>query len=52
MSLLDKRNAIAHGRDVPVEEDDYLILMDNVMNMMSEFRNQIDNAASLGKYKR
>jgi len=52
VKLLAKRNSIAHGRDVLIELDDYMELMDNVLVMMGELRNQIDNAVQLKFYKK
>jgi hypothetical protein len=43
--LLAKRNHIAHGSALNVETKDYLTLHDEIVNLMSLFRNQIENAA-------
>lgn len=51
-SLLANRNGIAHGRDVAIDEKAFVELLDEVLALMNEFRNQIDNSTSLGKYKR
>ncbi|MCI1189510.1 MAE_28990/MAE_18760 family HEPN-like nuclease [Hymenobacter sp. DH14] len=52
VKLLDKRNAIAHGRDILIDEEEYVELLDNVLALMNGFRNQIDNAVTQEKYKR
>ena len=52
IKLLDKRNAIAHGRDVLIDEEEFVELLDSVLALMNEFRNQIDNSMTLEKYKR
>lgn len=51
LSLLANRNGIAHGRDVSIDEKDFIELLNEVLALMNEFRNQIDNSTSLGKYK-
>jgi hypothetical protein len=43
--LLAKRNHIAHGSALSVETKDYLTLHDEIVNLISLFRNQIENAA-------
>lgn len=50
--LLEKRNGIAHGRDVLITEKAFIELLDEVLALMNEFRNQIDNSTAEGKYKR
>ena len=43
--LLAKRNHIAHGSALNVGTKDYLTLHDEIVNLMSLFRNQLENAA-------
>jgi len=43
--LLAKRNHIAHGSALNVETKDYLSLHDEIVNLMSLFRNQVETAA-------
>ena len=52
VKLVEKRNAIAHGQEVQIDENDFTELLDNVLIMMNEFRNQVDNCASQCSYKR
>lgn len=52
VKLLARRNSIAHGRDILIELEDYMELMDSVLTMMGEIRNQIDNAVQLKAYKK
>lgn len=49
--LLGKRNAIAHGEQEPISQKDYLDLHTKVVEMMENFRTEIENAAVGGKYK-
>ncbi|MBC7869804.1 MAG: hypothetical protein H7Y09_03115 [Chitinophagaceae bacterium] len=51
-TLLGKRNAVAHGENEPVDQFDYLFLHDRVIEMMNFFKNQLENAAVTGAYKR
>ena len=48
--LLAKRNHIAHGNELDVNEDDYLRLHDDIMMLMNLLRNQVQNAAVTGEY--
>ncbi len=50
--LLAKRNNIAHGEYLQMEESDYIELHDEVVLMMNLFRNQVENCASQKKYLR
>lgn len=49
--LLGKRNAIAHGEQEPINQLDYLTLHSKVIEMMDNFRTEIENAAVGGKYR-
>jgi hypothetical protein len=48
--LLKKRNIIAHGNYLDIDEQDYDDLHTEVIVMMDTLRNQIDNAASTKQY--
>ena len=50
--LVDKRNHIAHGEEIFVDEEDMLEIIDEVLMLMEEFRNQVENAAILNSYKK
>jgi hypothetical protein len=50
--LLKKRNNIAHGKYLTVDESEFIEIYEEVINMMELFRNQIINSAFMGKYKR
>lgn len=49
--LLAKRNHIAHGKALEVNEKDYLVLHTEVLELMSLFRNQLENAAATRQFK-
>jgi hypothetical protein len=50
--LLARRNTIAHGDWLSIDESDYDELHGNVIEMLNTLRNQLDNAASTGCYLR
>ncbi len=49
--LLGKRNAIAHGEQEPINQNDYLTLHSKVIEMMDNYRTEIENAAVSKKYR-
>jgi hypothetical protein len=50
--LLLSRNNIAHGKYLLVDEDAFMELYDEVLEIMSHLRTQIDNAASTLSFRR
>jgi hypothetical protein len=48
--LLGKRNIIAHGNYLDIDEKDYDELHRIVIEMMDTLRNQLDNAAATKEY--
>ncbi len=48
--LLAKRNKIAHGEYLDIDENDYDELHRQIISMMDHFRNQIDNCAATKQY--
>lgn len=50
-SLVAQRNHIAHGNHIEIRLEDYLLLHDEVIGLISEFSNQVQNAASVGEFK-
>ncbi|MBW4593475.1 MAG: hypothetical protein KME46_11270 [Brasilonema angustatum HA4187-MV1] len=48
--LLKKRNMIAHGNYLDIDEQQYDELHTQVVGIMDNFRNQIDNCASTKQY--
>lgn len=51
-SLLKRRNAIAHGEYLDLGADEYLALSDEVRKLMRWYKDDIDNAAATGAYKK
>ena len=50
--LLRNRNAIAHGRGVPIEVDDYDELHEVVVTLLDQFRDDLEQAAISSSYRR
>ena len=50
--LVMNRNSIAHGQGIVISRDDYDDLHDMILQMLDLFRNDVENAAVLGSYKR
>ena len=48
--LVKKRNSIAHGRQTDVELEDYFGLHDEIVQLVENFRTDVENAAVLGTY--
>jgi len=48
--LLSRRNNIAHGEYLTLDNEDYSELHDKVLEMMEIFRNQINNCAAIKSY--
>ncbi len=51
-SLVDRRNSIAHGEYLELGGTDVGKLVDEVLQMMRDYKTDIQNAASMGSYKR
>lgn len=49
--LLKRRNLIAHGEYLEINENDVREIQDECIGLMEIFKNQIDNAATLKSYK-
>ncbi len=49
--LLNSRNNIAHGNYLSLEKDEVIELYAQCLEMMEQFRTQIDNSATVGAYK-
>lgn len=50
--LLNSRNHIAHGNFLLVSDSEYSEIHEKILEMMEDFRNQIDNSALTKAYKR
>jgi len=51
-SLVGRRNKVAHGEYIDLDIDDFFTLVDDVLNIMRNYKTDIQNAASLKRYKR
>lgn len=51
-SLVRRRNKVAHGEYLDLELDDFLFLANEVIQMMRDYKTDLENAASLKAYKR
>lgn len=50
--LVDQRNAIAHGEYLTISGTDFGDLVKEVLSLMRQYKTDLENAASLGSYKR
>lgn len=50
--LLKNRNDIAHGRELLIELDDWLVIRERVVDILRDVRAQLQNAAALESYRR
>jgi len=51
-SLVGRRNSIAHGEYLGLKPDEFIQLADDVQMMMRWYKTDLQNAATLRKYKR
>lgn len=51
-SLLKRRNTIAHGEYIDVAKDDWAKLADEVLQMLRQFKTDIENAMAQAAFKR
>ncbi len=49
--LLGNRNLIAHGQRVEIEPDDYSVLHDEVIQLLQNFRSDVENAAATEAFR-
>ncbi|HCE1828555.1 TPA: hypothetical protein NJ265_003135 [Vibrio parahaemolyticus] len=50
--ILKRRNCIAHGERLDLDEDDCISVIDNVMTLMSNFKTDVENCAVSKGYKK
>jgi proline dehydrogenase len=50
--LLKNRNEIAHGRELLIEFDDWLVMRKRVVAVLKDVRTQLQNAAALEQFRR
>ena len=51
-NLVSPRNHIAHGEELSLTTDEYLILHDDVISLIETFRNEIENSCVLRRFER
>ncbi len=51
-SLLSRRNSIAHGEFLDVDQDQYFELSDEILALMRGFKTDLQNAVSLEAYRK
>jgi MAE_28990/MAE_18760-like HEPN len=51
-SLVRRRNKVAHGDYLDLEADDFRSLADNVLQLMRDYKTDLQNAASMATYRR
>ena len=49
--LVGRRNHVAHGQQLMVDNSDFSEMADEVMALMNTFRNLLENSAVTGQYK-
>jgi hypothetical protein len=50
--LLELRNSIAHGRQLRIKAEEYEKFNAEVIELMEEYKNQIENHAQIGQFRR
>ena len=50
--LIANRNAVAHGGRVSIEAEDYALVHEEVLDLVLQFRNDVENAAVSASYRR
>lgn len=51
-SLLKRRNAVAHGEFLDLDEGGYELLTNEVIALLRQFKNDIENSVSLGSFRK
>jgi hypothetical protein len=51
-SLVRRRNKIAHGEYIDLGANEFAVLADNILQLMRDYKTDVENAASLSSYKR
>ena len=50
--LVNKRNHVAHGEELFIDEIEFIDMIDETLNLITIFKNEIENSAVLEAYKR
>jgi hypothetical protein len=51
-NLVNPRNHIAHGEEMAVSVDEYLVLHDDVIALIETYRNEVENSSVMKRYER
>jgi hypothetical protein len=51
LKLVGRRNCVAHGEYLAVDVEDFIEMVDEVLGLMSTFKNLLENSAIEGQYK-
>ena len=51
-SLVRRRNSVAHGEYLDLEVDDFRTLADEILQVMRDYKTDLENAASMAAYRR
>jgi len=49
--LLSRRNLVAHGARVEIEQEDYAVLHGEIIQLVEQFRTDVENAAATDRYR-
>ncbi|MEM8093133.1 MAE_28990/MAE_18760 family HEPN-like nuclease, partial [Morganella morganii] len=49
--LVNRRNHIAHGQEIEIELSDFSEMADEVLGLMTTFKNQLENSTVTESYK-
>ena len=51
LKLVGRRNHVAHGQEIIVDNEDFLEMADEVLGLMNTFQNLLENAAVMKQYE-
>ncbi|AVK37486.1 hypothetical protein CSB69_2419 [Morganella morganii] len=49
--MVNRRNHIAHGQEIEIELSDFSEMADEVLGLMTTFKNQLENSTVTESYK-
>lgn len=49
--LVNKRNHVAHGEDIYITKEDFVDMVDDILGLMTLYKDELENSAVLGKFK-
>ena len=51
LKLVGRRNHVAHGESIEIDTDDFIEMVDEVIGLMSTFKNLVENSCITEAYK-